>query len=141
MCFNNCKLDRCICEGQVDYGRIKWAKASSPSAKQAFFKEFDETLCPEHVICASDNYKLWWSYHMPSKCNFYQLCSMFTTKDCRSLWPMYSFPLCNELCPFCFKLYKAHQFQFQNKVASSFLKFKSIQAFLVRKVSQSLDSL
>jgi hypothetical protein len=24
-CFNNCKLDRCIWEGQVDYGRIEWA--------------------------------------------------------------------------------------------------------------------
>jgi hypothetical protein len=74
LCFNNCKLDRCIWEGQVDYGRIKWAKtlseiASSPSAKQAFFKEFDETLC--HAICAKDNKKVWWSYHMPNKCNFY----------------------------------------------------------------------
>ncbi len=75
-CFNNCKLDRCIWEGQVDYGRIEWAKAlreiaSSPSVKQAFFKEFDETLCPHHAICARDNYKVWWSYHMSSKCNFY----------------------------------------------------------------------
>jgi hypothetical protein len=57
------KLNRCIWEGLLDHDRVEWARAlndiaRSPTVKQTFLKEFDETWCLHHAICAKDGHKV-----------------------------------------------------------------------------------